>query len=1299
MSERPPSDRPSSADDLKRLCDSVQVTRRLLTAMLTATAGTAAAEGAGRPDLTARPLRPAPGLLHPGASGQGDTWRIVRPEDLLVLEITLSNLQVQGGKSLVRTNPGQPGLLIATHQPQAIAEQAYQQTTGQPVNVGRDGQSPGGPAGAEPSPVPPNVAASRMAGPSRVVFAMPDGQSSFAWGDGTVLEGLLEACRAWPMVLEDTARPAPPEGVWKMGRQDRAIDLLQDRLDHAHVALRAALPAAEAAALVPAVDGACAEVAPAIAQAIARGRPLTEPEIDFMVGEALDRRLGPAAARQTSETLLYARRAVEAAASSGAVILAQSTQETPSTVIVPRRRVLPGTITPQTTNPQATNPQTTTPGTTAPSPSAPATTAQPPAGTVRRPPVFRLPTQPVQPAQPTQPVQPAQPGAQLPREPVRPHLPERTRPSGKLAPHEPSDTVTALEIPYRLFQSPLASAGWAHARRPVTHGGRTELWHTRLGSRRPWGIDDHATEPLRAIWSWDYPEDAPIEQPPPWWALNGDDRRMLVKLTAGFDEVTGPAHPAGMAMPVQAYTPQPSLAKRLMLTALGGWLDLDGHWEVRPQGVDIEAWSHKTAMARDYFVRVVYAGFLFPFGHAASLVKVTERKFETQNDGGRAAVLRQRYYIIVREPLRTFPGQNQAFAGRDFPFKSVEILTRVTPDIVPPGQDPNDRLSNGFYGNDANLYREVFFPVAASGDVMFQMAVTDGAGRRIPFQAPLLFVSELRNRPADIGDPAKPDTIAWLYATSQKGGHPRSQVELKGAVVQYAPPGGTDAKGDTNIPTDWTRFQGVAPAAAVDADQPQFLPRVDQAQVLLPAVKHLLGADKSPTVRFSKGYLASGFAAGPGEVFLDIDTAVSVPVDPSHPTDKFGGLMNPNLAPNALSRSFGVVTGAAGAGGNAQTFQSGTFDPADFLPGDAKLLGFIALKDVLRAINVVSSPEQTPTLVNLDLPDRLEVGFSLTQGQLKSPTDLFVPTDKSVLSIASKTIVWRDGKSPQSSVVASLTAFKINLFGFIILNFDALGFTAEPGKKAEVNVDFDPVNGVMFGGPLEFVNTLRELIPGNGFADPPGISVTPQGVSASYSLGLPTISVGALSLQNISFGAGFNVPFTGEAPSARFNFAERHSPFNLTVSLYGGGGFVAITVDTAGVKELEAALEFGAQIAIDLGVASGGVYVKGGFYFHWRDHPDQLVYFEGYLELGGHLTVLGLITASLVFHLALAYEKAGSETRLFGYATLTVEIDILFFSTSVDVTVEKSFAGSHDPRFIDLIPDAGVWSEYCGAFA
>jgi len=73
------------------------------------------------------------------------------------------------------------------------------------------------------------------------------------------------------------------------------------------------------------------------------------------------------------------------------------------------------------------------------------------------------------------------------------------------APHvaAPTDTETAIEVPYRLILSPDNFSFWSHASAPITHAGWTELWHTRLGSRRSADPDPR----VRAIWSPDFDPD------------------------------------------------------------------------------------------------------------------------------------------------------------------------------------------------------------------------------------------------------------------------------------------------------------------------------------------------------------------------------------------------------------------------------------------------------------------------------------------------------------------------------------------------------------------------------------------------------------------------------------------------------------------------------------------------------------------------------------------------------------------------------------------------------------------------
>src|SRR5258706_8705044 len=124
-----------------------------------------------------------------------------------------------------------------------------------------------------------------------------------------------------------------------------------------------------------------------------------------------------------------------------------------------------------------------------------------------------------------------------------------------------------------------------------------------------------------------------------------------------------------------------------MLTSQGAWLRSRGAWntEAIPQ-FDLEEWRHIATLARDHYVRVVYRGFLYPFGHRASLIKVTERKIQPIQggdfNGEPAAYLRQRMFIVVREPEKQYLDAPYQFQGREMPLAPrVRLTTLVTPDI------------------------------------------------------------------------------------------------------------------------------------------------------------------------------------------------------------------------------------------------------------------------------------------------------------------------------------------------------------------------------------------------------------------------------------------------------------------------------------------------------------------------------------------------------------------------------------------------------------------------------------------
>lgn len=348
-----------------------------------------------------------------------------------------------------------------------------------------------------------------------------------------------------------------------------------------------------------------------------------------------------------------------------------------------------------------------------------------------------------------------------------------------------------------------------------------------------------------------------------------------------------------------------------------------------------------------------------------------------------------------------------------------------------------------------------------------------------------------------------------------------------------------------------------------------------------------------------------------------------------------------------------------------------------------------------------------------DLTVRFDWNPPIDDWGFEPGSPLFRANDKRGFLVAVEAKVKKNGSSaPKISVVCSLKHFDLVLIApasFIELNFEKIEFSVDSAAKMDVDV---LLSDIKFVGPLSFVETLRDLIPLDGFSDPPYLDITAQGIDAGFSIALPNISVGVFNLSNLSVGAGFTVPFIGQPLSVRFFFCTREQPFNLTVTLFGGGGFFGITLDPHGVQILEASFEFGASISVDFGVASGGVYVMAGIYFRMEQDAASLT---GYFRLGGHVSVLGIISASLELYLELRYEFESG--KCVGKAQLTIEVSVFMFSASVTISCERKFAGANgDPSFRDLmgldpsLPLADelalidtnttyAWREYCEAFA
>jgi len=336
-------------------------------------------------------------------------------------------------------------------------------------------------------------------------------------------------------------------------------------------------------------------------------------------------------------------------------------------------------------------------------------------------------------------------------------LVERPRIKPPLPDKPPAETHTALELPWRLVISPNDRGAFAHSPVAVEHQGRFELWHTRLGVRGtdPKGnpvVDERRKDlrTVRAIWARDYegltdpphgfqhppiatsfPDaDGSDDRPQVRMSLNSRDRMMLVHETANFHLLRNRT---------QDWPPEAVPTNRLMLTALGGWLDSRVQFPTLPDGgLTIEEWKHLASLGRDHHVKVVYAGFLMPFGHRASLVKVTERKIKPGR-GGEAAYLFQRMFLIVREPEKKFRTDSRALPdGRRLdmvmPLGTVRILTSVTPPLDPPT-------------NLVGYGGLVFQPSVAGSRFDFKLVAVDLEGNVVEFAAPLVFMERDHNDP------------------------------------------------------------------------------------------------------------------------------------------------------------------------------------------------------------------------------------------------------------------------------------------------------------------------------------------------------------------------------------------------------------------------------------------------------------------------------------------------------------------------------------------------------------------------
>ncbi|WP_328665310.1 hypothetical protein OG905_00270 [Streptomyces sp. NBC_00322] len=795
----------------------------------------------------------------------------------------------------------------------------------------------------------------------------------------------------------------------------------------------------------------------------------------------------------------------------------------------------------------------------------------------------------------------------------------------------PRATDTALELPWRMtfsFEDRLGDHDVmsVHPVLPVTLAGVSGLWRARLAATR--------SEPGAPV------RDAAL-------ALRAIDEDTAKVADPVFSDPLGGPIPLGRAertrLAAEASV-RPARATRLELSALGGTLSATGLWENFQ-------WEHEAVLGRDVRVRTVTSGVLYPLGHRAKYVELSERIFD--QTAGNAAVLRSQFVLTVTEPVRRPPPEGAA--ARAFPFGDVEITTLAYPNLKSADWQDFKNPATG------QVHSDVFFQPTTANDGPVAFPVRCAAPLRdVRFDLPLLFVADVA-RPgfSSLTDPDFEKELAKVYK--------QRSVQLPGIPIDLV-------RANVRRDGDVHEVHGITIEGSLHSTG--YRPRLKALEVRLPALRTLLGSDSPKEVHFTAEYLSQGATQ---DVLLKMASALDISFVGR--TARSGGLVAPHLETDAISRTLGPIdTGALPAPG------TGLIDPGQLFPPDATLLGF-ALKDLVTDLK---APPAITSMLQHGQPPAAKMAWTGVKLKRNGP---FQPTGQSTLDL-----------TVTVSAAGADTVCKVRDFALVLpspskpllqLQFASLTFTHRSGGPPRIQVDGV---GVKFLGELQLLEQLGDAVDLGDLE--PYIDVTPAGLVAHYSLPLPSVTAGAFVMRDLAVNTEITIPFDGRPVSVSFGFASRENPFRLAVLMFGGGGYLELEIDHTGLRRLEAALEFGAMLAVDFIVARGEVHAFGGVRF---ELAGSAVTLTGYLRIGGCVEVLGLVSVSVELCISLAYQSATK--ALVGRATLVIEIDLTLWSDSVELDSGTwVLAGGGSRRDHDIFAardaDEGLerWRAYQAAF-
>lgn len=360
--------------------------------------------------------------------------------------------------------------------------------------------------------------------------------------------------------------------------------------------------------------------------------------------------------------------------------------------------------------------------------------------------------------------------------------------------------------------------------------------------------------------------------------------------------------------------------------------------------------------------------------------------------------------------------------------------------------------------------------------------------------------------------------------------------------------------------------------------------------------------------------------------------------------------------------------------------------PDTFFKGlEAKILGSISLKDILGL------DFEVPRLS--ELPDKIVYNFQTDKIREKDFSIVKFYGKNKGKQAALQVYLEKQIKNPNEyKSFTKLSNFSIAIRlasqDVLLILFNKLEVSSSNTQSRKTQVKIDDVS---FGGPLNFLGKIAEAIkmPGTGLRVMPSFSQ----VEIGYAFALPSIETPAFNLSNLKFDLGLKIPFpTSEMVkpiTTTFSINRPNDKFLVTVGIFGGRGHFVLEATPQKIVSIDSSIEFGGYFGINLGIASGHVYLFAGIRYQCSGGD---IIFTGYIICGGGVTVFGFISVSVTFLLAMTYQNIGGQATLYGSASVRYSVKIGFFKKSFTLSYSKRISGAKG-RPVDPNSDSTAYIE------